>query len=54
MRQGLRGAFASESLAVRGGELVYKTPQQFGRSGSECVKAVVKAQKERGRVVGIE
>jgi len=53
-RWGLNRALVSESLPVRGGELLYKTPHKLFRSGPECAKAAFHAQKERGRVVWIK
>jgi hypothetical protein len=53
-RLGLAQALASESLAVRVGELLYKAPRKLARSGSERAKTAFNIEEERGRVVRIK
>jgi hypothetical protein len=53
-RLGLGQALASESLAVRIGELLYKAPRKLARSGSERAKTAFNIEEERGRVVRIK
>jgi hypothetical protein len=54
LRQGRRGVFVSESLAVGGGELVDKSPHKLARGGTQFAKAAIQAQQQRGRVVWIQ